>query len=609
MDRKMKNILGILFFSSLTLVSCTPTTALPSTSTSTPTRASTITPTTQAVSILLYDDFSDPDSGWSVFSDRQSAEVGYQEDVFRIAFYTPGGFQASWSPDEYDDFLVETQFSVAQGTNVGGGLTLRAASHRWYLIFIYPNTQEYVFWKDIDGNTIQLIERQYSSAIQPEQIKGALHLRLKVAAQQDVFEIWISSPNEDYVLLDSVSDSRLTQGHLGPAAIPPDGSFSPPQEVLFDWIQISEIEVQPDISEGMMEPMDQTTQGWVQSNLDGFGNVDNVSVFSLGKLDNQLYAGTRNSVTGAEIWRLEEEVWVQVMEGGFGSPSNLAIDHLLEYKGQVYASTWNQYSDTASYGSEIWRSQDGENWSQVVSGGFGNPNNGEITLGEFNDRLYAGTWSFDPTTSPAEIWASTSGNSEDWSRLTDTNIMTGNEGVICFGKYNGNLYAGTANTTSGAEIWRTQDGAHWELAAVNGLGDKSNYSVTALAEFGGYLYAALGTSWDAPRAQLWRCEQCEGNDWVLVKSGDFYHPDTWRKASLEVFNGYLYYVVGNQEQGLEVWRTTNGLDWEMESMEGFGDTNNIYTYFDNATLVFDQRLFIGTNNTVSGGEVWQISTP
>ncbi len=345
--------------------------------------------------------------------------------------------------------------------------------------------------------------------------------------------------------------------------------------------------------------------GWFQSNLDGFGNLDNIGIFSLGEYKGSLFAGTRNIVTGAEIWKLVDGDWLKVMEGGFGSAANQAIDHLIEFKGQLYASTWNVASDTASYGTEIWRFDGDGEWEKVVSAGFGEVNNGESTLVVYKDRLYAGTWALDPNLRPPEIWASKTGDADDWVLVLQGGITEGNYGVVCFSEYDGYLYAGTANF-SGAQVWRTKDGSTWEQVAVNGIDDPANMSVTAVEEYQEYLYASVGTSWDAPRAQVWRCKECDGNDWALVKSGGYHYPDTWRKGALEVYHGDLYQVIGNQEYGLEVWCTTDGMNWEEVIFEGFGDKKNIYTYFDNAILVFDDRLYLGVDKLAGegGGEIW-----
>ena len=64
---------------------------------------------------------------------------------------------------------------------------------------------------------------------------------------------------------------------------------------------------------------------------------------------------------------------------GFGDTNNTAVHQLAEFKGDLYASTWNQNMSTGqSFGGQLWRSPNGQNWSQMVTNGFGDPTNGEL---------------------------------------------------------------------------------------------------------------------------------------------------------------------------------------------------------------------------------------
>jgi outer membrane protein assembly factor BamD (BamD/ComL family) len=190
--------------------------------------------------VFLYDDFGDPTSGWSVFDDELGGEVGYGDDAFRIAFSQPSdGFHAAWSPLQYADFTVETSFSVPEGPPVAGaGLTLRTVSDGWYLVWIYPESGEYLFTKDVDFPT-ELVGRTYSAMIQPDRKDGRLYLQLKVEAHGDTFEIWVTRPGGAYEHLATVVDAELERGYLGPSAPYPQEAFSAPIEILFDWIRVS----------------------------------------------------------------------------------------------------------------------------------------------------------------------------------------------------------------------------------------------------------------------------------------------------------------------------------------------------------------------------------
>jgi hypothetical protein len=91
-------------------------------------------------------------------------------------------------------------------------------------------------------------------------------------------------------------------------------------------------------------------------------------------------------------------------------------------------------------------------WTQVNFDGFGNIQNKQIyALEPFGDHLYAGTSNTD---SGAQLWRSPEGDS--WSQVAADGFGTGsNNSVSDLQEYNGYLYAGTANFSTGGEVWRS----------------------------------------------------------------------------------------------------------------------------------------------------------
>jgi PKD repeat protein len=342
--------------------------------------------------------------------------------------------------------------------------------------------------------------------------------------------------------------------------------------------------------------------GWVQSNINGFGNRRNYNIVTLAPFGGYLYAGSHNSSgNGAQLWRLDSVGWTAVITNGFGSSNNGGIDHLLEFNGQLYASTYNK-----AEGGEIWRSSNGLNWSRVARQGFGVPTNSEIfRFAVFSDTLYASTWSY-TTAHGAEIWRSSTGISGDWTRVVTNGFGDANNGgVLSFEVFNGYLYAGTRNLTTGPEVWRTNNGTSWVQVNADGFGDTNNSGLSAFTTFHGYLYASTSHKTAATGTQIWRCQACDGSDWTRVVDSGFGNVNTRTWSALEVFDGYLYCVAGNWITGMEVWRTTDGTNWVQVEFAGFGDSNNGAPYLDSAVTVFNNRLFIGTWNDANGGEVWR----
>lgn len=128
-----------------------------------------------------------------------------------------------------------------------------------------------------------------------------------------------------------------------------------------------------------------------------------------------LYVGTRNDVTGAQLFRTANgTTWVPVMDDGFGDLDNYKIEMIYAWNGNLFAGTDNSIS-----GVEIWQSTNGLVWQQVNLDGFGDKNNLSV------------------------LWNSSS-----------------------IGK-NQNLYIGALNSVTGGEIWRLDFGYPTFLPHVN----------------------------------------------------------------------------------------------------------------------------------------------
>jgi hypothetical protein len=118
-----------------------------------------------------------------------------------------------------------------------------------------------------------------------------------------------------------------------------------------------------------------------------------------------LYVGTRNGVTGAQLFRTANgTTWDPVMVNGFGDLNNFKIETIYSWNGSLFAGSDNDVS-----GVEIWKSMDGFVWHQVNLDGFGDSNNRSLlwnssTIG-YNHNLYIGALNI---VTGGEIWRSIS---------------------------------------------------------------------------------------------------------------------------------------------------------------------------------------------------------
>ena len=339
-----------------------------------------------------------------------------------------------------------------------------------------------------------------------------------------------------------------------------------------------------------------TTLWWWQANTDGFGDAGNGQLPSLAVHDGYIYAGTQNygaEPDRAEIWRSSTGTnWVQVDDRATNGTAAL-----ISFGDYVYAGGWG---DADTNGGDVWRSQNGVDWADVTTDGFGDNHNGIARFAVFDNMLYASTWN---GTTGTEIWRTENG--VDWEQFSldglDNNMY--NAGAIASAEFEGYLYWGVGNWQTGAQLWRT-DGEEMEPIIQDGFGVVANGAITALEVFDGYLYANLS---NPGSIQIWRSE--DGIDWDHVIDGTIGSAGSHNEGALEVYNGVLYLVIRNEDIGLEVWCTENGTDWTQVGFGGFGDANNTWTFWDNGTIVFKDKLYIAAHNYVTGGEVWQLTNP
>ncbi|RPJ45684.1 MAG: hypothetical protein EHM21_09205, partial [Chloroflexi bacterium] len=359
---------------------------------------------------------------------------------------------------------------------------------------------------------------------------------------------------------------------------------------------------------------------WHQTNINGFGNIDNYGVWSLGWFDNTLYAGTVNWGSGAEIWRKPDgSDWEAVVVDGLNSSSNRAIDHMLAFGGRLYASTYNDLGNGESEGGQIWRSATGNlgAWTAVVTRGSGaqtpDPANAEFyRLFTFNNQICATTWAASANAPGvdahgAEIWCSPSGNASTWTRLAEDGLGNPNNlGIMAVKSYNGNLYAGTYNYVDGTNVYRSSDGADWEpLFAEGGWGDSSNIVITAIEEYNGSLYILMNNK-DHYGVTIGRRQVCDGSDWGEILGG-FNNVNTLGMPGMEVHEGSLFMVTGNAKTGLRVWKTTDGDNWSVVAPVGLGNPSRAYTYWDNGLLSAGGDLYLGAYTRGGMAEVWRLA--
>jgi hypothetical protein len=166
------------------------------------------------------------------------------------------------------------------------------------------------------------------------------------------------------------------------------------------------------------------------------------------------------------IYRYDGVKWEKIAKPGFGKLNVMTMSSVV-LNNNIYFGTTN------IFGSEIWKSKDGNNWIRVMKKGFNNPFNISVyRLHTFENKLIVGLqnqWM------GCQIWASVNDdplNNKDFIQIASYGLSEfksinplklKQDGIRFFETFNGQLYAGTAsnynifmdkNIGPGCEIWR-----------------------------------------------------------------------------------------------------------------------------------------------------------
>jgi hypothetical protein len=269
--------------------------------------------------------------------------------------------------------------------------------------------------------------------------------------------------------------------------------------------------------------------------------------------------------------------WTQVIKAGFTDPNNSYAVSFAEYKGHLYLSTianesGTPYSGSDKVGGDILRSEDGVTWEQIGEPGLGNPHNSTFRLVVFRDKLYAVSDNLNDH--GLEIWATSDGSKFtqiEQGGFGDKDSMTAQPLV-----FNDRLILGVDNSTTGAQIWVSDDGESFRQVVAGGMGGKNNSSISTLAAsddpavvFKGRLYVGAANLQEG--GEIWRT--ADGLEWERVAQKGLERAGNVSLLPCLVFQDHLYVVGWSPEpdlEGIEVYRTSDGTTWEKVVTAGFG---------------------------------------
>jgi hypothetical protein len=309
-----------------------------------------------------------------------------------------------------------------------------------------------------------------------------------------------------------------------------------------------------------------------------------------------------------------------------------------EFNGKVYVGTWNVQLDYQAIAQELKTSFANQ---RTVEGVVAELQKSISNLSSGSGSILEGIRFI--TSKGAEIWRNDGG--QQWTQVYQAN--KNDTGFRIIQNYDGYIYAGTANSNTGAEVLRSKDGINWEKCP-GWTPSSVNNSVRTFGTYNGELY--LGTE-NESGGELWKFNKTDqkwnqvtkfkndtsvaelivykdksGNSklgvgtWDFKDSYNFYTGDgnsfvsktpVFQGSSelqnlgvmkLIEYKGDLYLGTVNYRDGFTLLRTKdpdNPNGWQVISTNGLGDKSNAYTW---SMTEFNGKLYMGTfNDGLYGG--------
>ena len=374
-------------------------------------------------------------------------------------------------------------------------------------------------------------------------------------------------------------------------------------------------------------PLPGMTEGWTRVVSAGFTDPNNISAPFEAEFKGYLYLGTianeagtmysGSSKFGGDIWRTKDGVtWEQVGTAGLGNPHNSNF-RLVVFKEKLYAISDN----LNDHGIEIWVSSDGTEFTQIEKGGFG----GDVDSSSsdpfvFQDRLIVPVSN---TRTGAQIWVSENG--ETFRQVVSAGLGDpNNTGISVFDPqdlgsiFQGKLYVGVTNPSTGGEIWRTADGLEWERVADEGLGKSANIDFTPGLVYHDQLYMVSATTSGLDKLKgfdLFRTS--DGKTWEKVVSAGF-NVGLERNIVgwLTEFKGELYLTGQTMDpriliptqpserippKGFQLYKSSDGANWTQVGKDGFG-ADSSYTA---NMMVLGGSAYLAVYDYHEGNQLWK----
>lgn len=222
------------------------------------------------------------------------------------------------------------------------------------------------------------------------------------------------------------------------------------------------------------------------------------------------------------------------------------------------------------------------NWKQANLNGFGDRRVEQIpSFAVFNNELYAGAWLWNGEIEDSQVWRTSDGAT--WE-MVGSGFGNGASHMAVF---NNKLFVGTWD----GNIFSSSTGTDWTQVITNGF-ENTGQGIARFQVYNGQLYAS---TWSDNGTQVWRTSN--GTNWTKFNTDGFGDPNYSGAPASIVYKGLLYYGAGNwtNNDGAQLWRT-DGTAWTQIVSDGFGDPANRSF---SSMAVFKDTLYACLSNDTS----------
>jgi hypothetical protein len=192
-----------------------------------------------------------------------------------------------------------------------------------------------------------------------------------------------------------------------------------------------------------------------------------------------------------------------------------------------------------------------------------------------------------------------------WQQVATSGLGggVGNSTAVNLVNFNDKIYATIGNydlpTPTGVQIFSSADGQTWMQVNTSGFGAAVNLDAV-MAVYGSALYVGTDTVGAGP-AQLWKTTN--GTTWTQVGQNGLGDVNNTRIIALGEFNDKLYIGMSNAVTGAEVFSLDSAGTLTKVNTDGFDGTNTNNALW--SLQAYDGALYASTGTTAVGGQLWK----